>query len=66
MVEATAAQGSYSKNPFNFKNFDDSQISVTVDNHDVLNSPLNLNIKENSYIRAYYNLVSGINRAGLD
>jgi hypothetical protein len=31
MVEATAAQGSYSKNPFNFKNFDLSQISVTVD-----------------------------------
>jgi hypothetical protein len=27
---------------------------------------LNLNFKENSYIRAYYNLFSGINRAGLD
>jgi hypothetical protein len=66
MVEATAAQGSYTKNPFNFKNFDLSQISVTVDNHDVPNSPLNLNFKENTYIRAYYNLFSGINRAGLD
>jgi hypothetical protein len=65
MVEATAAQGSYTKNPFNFKNFDLSQISVTVDNHDVPNSPLNLNSKENTYIRAYYNLFSGINRAGL-
>jgi hypothetical protein len=66
MVEATAAQGSYTKNPFNLKNFDLSQISVTVDNHDVPNSPLNLNFKENTYIRAYYNLFSGINRAGLD
>jgi hypothetical protein len=66
MVEATAAKGSYLNNPFNFKNFDLSQISVTVDNHDVPNSPLNLNFKENSYIRAYYNLFSGINRAGLD
>jgi hypothetical protein len=64
MVEATAAQGSYSKNPFNFKNFDLAQFSVTVDNHDVPNSPLNLNFKENSYLRAYSNLFSGINRAG--
>ncbi len=53
MVEATAAQGSYTKNPFNFKNFDLSQISVTVDNHDVPYSPMNLNFKENTYIRAY-------------
>jgi hypothetical protein len=52
MVEATAAQGSYSKNPLNIKNFDLSQISVTVDNHDVPNSPLNLNFKKNSYIKA--------------
>jgi hypothetical protein len=67
MVEATTAQVSYTKNPFNFKNFDLSQISVTVDNeHDVPNSPLNLNFKENSYIRAYYNLFAGINRAGFD
>jgi hypothetical protein len=49
MVEATA-QGSYTKNPFYFKNFDLSQISVTVDNHDVPNSPLNLNFKENSVL----------------
>jgi hypothetical protein len=66
MFEATAAQGCYTKNPFNFKNFDLSQISVSVDNHDVPNSPLNLNFKENTYIRAYYFLFSGINRAGLD
>jgi hypothetical protein len=39
MVEATAAQGSYSRNPFNFKNFDLSQISVTVDNQDVPKIP---------------------------
>jgi hypothetical protein len=43
MVEATAAQGSYSKNPYNYKNIELSQISVTVDNNDVPNSPLNLN-----------------------
>jgi hypothetical protein len=52
IVEATAAKGGYTKNPFNFKNFDLSQISVTVDNLDVPNSPLNLNFKENTYIRA--------------
>jgi hypothetical protein len=39
---------------------------VTVDNHDVPNSPLNRNFKENTYIRAYYNLFPGIKRAGLD
>ena len=66
MVEATAAQGNYSKNPFNFKHFDLSQISVTIDNQDVPYSPLNENLKENGYIRAYYNLFAGINRAGLD
>ena len=66
MVEATAAQGNYSKNPFNFKHFDLSQISVTIDNQDVPYSPLNVNFKENGYIRAYYNLFAGINRAGLD
>ncbi len=43
MVEATAAQGSNTKNPFNFKNFVLSKISVRVDNHDVPNSALNLN-----------------------
>jgi hypothetical protein len=66
MVEATAAQGGNTMNTFNFKNFDLSQISVTVDNHDVPNSPLNLNSKENPHIRAYYNLFSGINIARLD
>jgi hypothetical protein len=50
-AKATAAQGSYLNNPLNFKNFDLSQISVT-DYHHVPNSPLNLNLKENSYIRA--------------
>ncbi len=52
MVEDTAAQGSYSQNPFNFKNFHLYQIAVTVDNHDVPQSFLNLNYKEKSYIRA--------------
>jgi hypothetical protein len=66
MVEATAAQGRFSNNPFDFKNFDLSQISVSVDNHDVPKGSLNLNFKENSYLRAYYSLFSGINRAGLD
>ena len=66
MVEASAAMGHYQKNPFNFKNFNLAQVSVTVDNQDVPNSPLNLNFTENSYMRAYYNMYTGLDRAGLD
>ena len=54
------------KNPFNFKNFNLAQVSVTVDNQDVPNSPLNLNFTEKSYMRAYYNMYTGLDRAGLD
>jgi len=66
MVDSIASQGAYEKNPFNFKHFDIAQIQVTVDNSDVPFSPLDLNFDECSWLRAYYNMFSGLDRAGLD
>ena len=43
-----------------------SQVSLTVNQQDVPNSPLNVNYSENNWLRAYYNMFSGLDRAGLD
>ena len=40
-----------------------TQVSQTVNQHDV---PLNVNFIDNNWLRAYYNMFSGLDRAGLD
>ncbi len=60
MVDSIASQGAYEKNPANFKHFDIAQIQVTVDNSDVPFSPLDLYFDECSWLRAYYNMFSGL------
>jgi len=66
LVESDAAIGSYTKNPFNFKHFNMAQVSLTINQQDAPNSPLNVNFSDNNWIRAYYNMFSGLDRAGLD
>ena len=66
LVESEAVTGSYSKNPFNFKHYNLSNISLTVDGQDVAHSPIELNFSENKYIRAYSSLFTALDRGGLD
>lgn len=66
LVEADAANGNFSKNCFNFKHFNLTQVSLTVDGVDVPQSPINININENNSLRAYYSMFHGLDRAGLD
>ena len=66
LVESVAAIGNYTKNPFNFKHFNMTQVSLTVNQQDVPNSPLNVNFSDNNWLRAYYNMFLGLDRAGLD
>ena len=43
-----------------------AQVSLTINQQDATNSPLNVNFSDNNWIRAYYNMFPGLDRAGLD
>lgn len=66
LVESEAANGSITKNCFNFKHYNLSQVSLTVDGVDVPYSPLNTNFKSDDSMRAYYSLFHGLDRGALD
>jgi hypothetical protein len=59
LVDSDAANGNYVKNCFNFKHYNFSLVSLTVDNQDVPQSPLVLNFSENNFISAYYGMFGG-------
>ena len=51
--------GNYIKNPFNFKHFCLSEISLHLDGHSQPVKPLKPNFNNNQYIQAYMSLFSG-------
>ena len=60
LVDSEAFNGSYTKNPFNFKHLNVSSIAVTVNGEDMPFKPLQLSYGNNpKYIEAYTTLFSG-------
>jgi hypothetical protein len=54
--------GKLSTNPFNFQDFDLSEISVTFNGESAPFNALKINVDENDYFRAYHSLFSGIDK----
>ena len=60
MVDADAFNGTYAKNPFNFKNYDTTTMGLTVNGENLPGKPLQLRFgQENNYISAFQTLFSG-------
>ena len=63
MVDADAFNGTYTKNPFNFKNYDTTTMGLTGNGENLPGKPLQLRFgQENSYISAFQTLFSGTNK----
>src|SRR6218665_2566668 len=58
-VDNDAFNGSYTKNPFNFKHLNLSQLKVYVDGHQHFVKPLDITFANNQYINAYDTLFMG-------
>jgi hypothetical protein len=66
LVLSEAYDGTFSTNCFNFQHFNLSKISVSVDGEEAPYSPIEMDFTNNQYIRAYYTLFNGLDKAGLD
>lgn len=69
MVDSTAFNGSYAKNPFNFKLYGANSIKLSVDGEMVPFQPLNLKLAQaaqRNFMEAYQTLFSGTGRLFAD
>ena len=63
MVDADAFNGTYTKNPFNFRNYDTTTMGLTVNGENLPGKPLQMKFGlENNYISAFQTLFSGTNK----
>ena len=58
-VDNDAFNGNYVKNPFNFKHYALSEISLPLDGHTQPVNPLKPNVNNHQYIQAFMSLFSG-------
>lgn len=58
LLNHTAKNGSYLHSSFKFENFNVSAINISVNGHNILNNPLQLNFDDDIFARAYFNLQS--------
>jgi hypothetical protein len=65
-VDGVAFNGSYSTNPFKFEHFNLSNIDLKLEGHSVPHSGVNLDFKNNLYIRSFYSLFNGIDKTIFD
>jgi len=65
-VDNDAFNGNKAKNPFNFKNFDLTELSVYLDGQQQTIKPLKCNYGSNQFISAYMTLFSGTGRQNRD
>ena len=61
-VDNDALNGSYKKNPFNFKNFSLNYIALHVDGHQDVIKPLQPNFTTGNYIQCFADLFMGIGK----
>lgn len=66
LVDNDALNGSFTKNPYNFKHFSMSEISIFLDGQSHSLKPLTMNFVDNTYIRAYLSLFNGTSMTGFD
>ena len=59
MMDNDSYNGNYKKNPFNFKQYNLSQIGISVNGEEVPFKPLKLNFDEKLFVTAYNTLFSG-------
>jgi len=57
LVDSTAFNGSYSKNPFNFKTQNITYMSLHVQGRQIPSTPLTPQFDQDSYVRAYHGLM---------
>ena len=66
MIEQDSYVGAYNRNPFNFKHFDLTKLSLAVDNVNVPHSPIETNFADGKFANAYYSLFHGVDRGPLN
>ncbi len=65
MVDNDAYNGSYVKNPYNFKHYNATALTLYREGQQV-GKPLDLNFRRGKYIRSYWNLFTGTGQAYQD
>ena len=65
-VDNDAFNGTWNKNPFNFKHFDINFMALYVGGHQIPGKPLQPNFEKNKFVRCYHSLFSALNKAGQD
>ena len=65
-MDNDASNGNYVKNPFNFKHYALSEISLHLDGKTQSVKPLKLNFANHQYIQAYMSLFSGTGKENRD
>ena len=60
MVDSEAFAGNLNRNPFNFRNFNISEISVSIEGEHVPYQPFKFDFKISKYLLGYYTLFTGV------
>ncbi|XP_070546113.1 uncharacterized protein F54H12.2-like [Ptychodera flava] len=69
LVDNNAFNGSYKKNPFNFKHYDMTSLVLNVGGKQIPSKPLKMDFTRaggQSFLMAYYSLFTGTNKMGRD
>jgi hypothetical protein len=66
LVENSAYNGSFDRNPFNFKHFDLAQLKIFVDGQQMNLRPLDLDFEHHNYVQGYMSLYEGTGKFGRD
>lgn len=56
LISSEGFNGSYQKNPFNFKNFDCGYVGFFINGQSIPSSPFTPNFSSNNYLESYYSL----------
>jgi len=59
LVSHEAFTGAYNKSPFNFRNYNLSKLTVTIDDHPVVYRAIECNYEQNQYLMGYNTLKKG-------
>ena len=66
LVDSDAYNGAYNKNPFNFKHFNLSKVSFSIDGEETPHKAIELDFDKNKFILGYYSLFNGVDKAITD
>ena len=66
LLENDSIDGSYTNNPFMFKHFNITAVTITLDGDPVGATPLKTDFGYNLYMRAYHNLFNAVNKTYAD